>query len=143
MESARLYASSRYKRKFWLSLSLVFVGGLAAGIFIGVAGFKYYVVRRQPQPVDHIASNISKRIQSEYNLTEDVRRQVEGEMLRLGSAIHKSVDEAHIEIESSIEESIGVVESLFPDAESKNRWRRDFQKFIKIPQQTPTHASQK
>lgn len=141
MESARLHVSSKYKRKFWLSLALVFVGGLACGIFIGIAGFKYCVVRRHPQPVDHIASDISRRIQREYKLDEETRQRVEQEMLRLGSAIHKSVDDAHGEIASSIEVSVGKIELLLPDKESQVHWRKGFHQFIKSPQQTPPHAS--
>ncbi len=121
------------KREFWTSIALVFLGGLACGVFIGVTGFNYYLLRRHPPSAEKIAVKVSGRIQQEYHLDETARAKVEQEILRFEKTIHASVIETHNRIDAVMQTFTDNIAAILPDESSRERWRKDYPRFIRKP----------
>lgn len=120
------------RRKIWLCISLVFLGGLICGCLIGAFYFKrayssYYHPRKR------VADVIAERIQKDYQLDSSTADQVLSELSVLGATLHEKVQFAREDIQNLRREYIDRIAGLLPDDGRRERWLAESHRYLPEP----------
>lgn len=128
------------RRRCFYFGGLLFIVGLAIGCLIGFFVLRHIAFALRP-PLDKIAVKATDRIRKDFGLDPDTSQKVEAELTTLFDGIRSSFIEHRGQLEILTNEHVDKIEQLLPDAESRERWRKNHRKYLPGPPPPPPRSA--
>lgn len=129
------------RRRFWLCIIMVFLGGLVCGGLAGVYGIRY-VYLNYPPPLERLAGRAAKKIQRDFNLDETTYKRVRGEIVTMVLSVHRKMTEAREDTGGIIQQYTDNIADMMPDDASRERWLKDARNYVPVPPPMPKPPKQ-
>lgn len=124
------------RRRFWLCILSVFLGGLVCGSLVGMYGLRFLYLH-YPPPIDKMAERISRKVQRDFELDEATRKRVRAEIAAMALNAHKRLAEVNDDTKDIIQRHTESIADIMPNTAARDRWLREAGNYIPVPPPIP------